>query len=353
MTGRPGFILLYSVVLVLVLSILAAGMLGVAARESQIARTHVRLVQARATAESAVRVASAGAQGWQDSVGTGETWTWVPTVAAGGTTERPAEVTVTRLDNTLYLVRADARWASAGAAEKGGAVTRTAALLRLLDPELALASFPAAVSADSLAEVREGAVSGMDACTGSTHSLAGVIAPRVEVRGGRIDGAPPIDARAPPARPLDDPLAPAVVAAIRDIAPTGTGTAEPGSVGGTCVPDTWNWGAIAPLHPCHEHLPLVGADGDLVLHGGEGRGILVVDGDLELQGPFDFHGLVLSTGRLVVGDDVQIRGAARARHMVIDGGVVNLDSCAARAVIAASAFQIPLRPASRWWVPPF
>lgn len=353
MTARPGFILLYSVVLVLVLSILAAGMLGIAAREGHIARSHLRLVEARAIAESGVRMASGSAPDWRDAIQTGETRTWAPATGVDGSTQRTAEVAVTRLDNTLYLVRAEARWGIAGAAEPRGAVAGAAALFRLLDPDLALASFPAAVTADSLAEMHEGTVSGVDACAGSTLSMPGVMAPEVDDRGGSIEGAPTLEERAPPARPDDDPLAPVVVATIRNIAPTGTGTAKPAAVGGVCVPDAWNWGAIDRSHPCHEYLPLVGAEGDLVLEGGEGRGILVVDGNAELKGPLTFHGLVLSTGRLVIGDAVEIRGAARARHMVIDGGTVILDHCMARVAIGLPAFKIPFPPASRWWIPPF
>lgn len=353
MTRRPGFILLYSVVLVLVLSILAAGTLGIAAREGQIARSHLSLVQARATAEAAVRMAAAAAPDWPGAVPIGETRIWIPDIGFGGSAERPAEVAVTRLNNTLYLVRAEARWGIAGAAEPRGAVTVAAALIRLLDPELALAPFPAAVTADSLAEMHDGIVSGVDACPGSSLAIPGVMAPQVDVRMGSIEGAPPSEVRALPARLDEDPLAPAVVAAIRNVAPTGTVTPRPASAGGTCVPDALNWGAVDRSHPCYKHLPLVGAKGDLVLQGGEGRGILVVDGNVELKGPLKFHGLVLSTGRLVIGDAVEIRGAARARHIVIHGGAVILDQCVARAVIDLPAFRTPLRPTSRWWIPPF
>ena len=60
-----------------------------------------------------------------------------------------------------------------------------------------------------------------------------------------------------------------------------------------------NWGD--PVHPsgaCGNYFPIIYAAGDLHITGGYGQGILLVEGDLAVQGGFEFYGPVFVKGEL-------------------------------------------------------
>lgn len=353
MTDRPGFVLLYSVLLILALSILSAAMMAVAAREGSIARAHVRLMQARATAESALRVAVAT---WPPDIAdlvVGEALL-LPRVATEPGSDGAAEVEVTRLNASLYMVRAETVWrgvGTTGAAAAGGPSAEM--LVQTVDPTAALAAFPAVVTADSLAELHEAVVTGWDVCASAAGSLPGVLAPQIDLIAAVVDGQPPVQEVAPQPRPVDGPLAPSVVAAIRDISVTGVGTPTARAAGAECLTDPWNWGATSPSHPCHSLLPLVASEGDLVVEGGDARAILVASGDVRLEGPMTFEGLIFASGRLVIGAGARVRGVVRAHQVIVEGGEVVLDRCTQFAVLQAPAFRTPLQHGSRLWIPSF
>lgn len=357
MTARPGFILLYSILLILALSVLSAGMMTVALRERQIARTHARVMQVRATAESAARVTVAEWLEIAEGIAVGETRMLLPDQTSGGGDPTPTgspQVAATRLAPSLYLVRAVAPLVDgARDARTASGEVDAAMLVRTVDTAAILDLFPAAVTADSLVEIHEATVSGWDACGRAEGPAPGAMAPRVEVDGPPPEGMPPLVEVAPPPRPAGDPLAQGTVPAIRDQALTGQVAPAPSSSGADCLVGPSNWGAVSPGHPCHELLPLIEAEDGIVVSSGEARGILVVMGDGRLEGPLDFEGLILATGRLSMGPGVRVRGAVRARHVILNGADVVLDRCAQRAVLAAPAFRKPLQPVSRWWIPSF
>ncbi|MDB4915359.1 MAG: hypothetical protein JWM95_3003, partial [Gemmatimonadetes bacterium] len=77
----------------------------------------------------------------------------------------------------------------------------------------------------------------------------------------------------------------------------------PSVSGGVCyTADPNNWGD--PLHndpataACRSYYPIIYAQGDLKLTGGEGQGILLVEGDLSVQGGAEFYGPVIVKGSL-------------------------------------------------------
>jgi hypothetical protein len=85
--------------------------------------------------------------------------------------------------------------------------------------------------------------------------------------------------------------------------PVGTvGTVAPqvaGSPAQCAISDSLNWGEprqAGPFAACAHHQPVIHSPGDLTLTGGRGQGTLLVDGDLELGGGFEFVGLVIVRG---------------------------------------------------------
>ncbi len=66
----------------------------------------------------------------------------------------------------------------------------------------------------------------------------------------------------------------------------------------TCrTSDLLNWGdALNTLSPCFDYFPVIYAPGDLNVSGGRGQGLLLVQGDLTVQGGFEFYGPVIVQG---------------------------------------------------------
>ncbi len=59
---------------------------------------------------------------------------------------------------------------------------------------------------------------------------------------------------------------------------------------GQCdVSKALNWGApFDPLSPCHEYYPIIYVPGDMKINGNTGQGLLLVEGNLDVQGGFEF-----------------------------------------------------------------
>ncbi len=337
---RGGFALVVTILLFVALAGLAASVLALGAREAIIASSAERLVLAQRRAEEAVRQAVAG---WSTRDFAG--------MAPGeriplGTADTASELTVQRLDGGLYLVRAAARIGPTGHVARG----RAAVLVRALDPAELAAAFPAAVTVTEAATLERG---GIDVLTGcGAAPAAGIIGPIVAWDPGVTVGGDPPVAGGPPGIPVASPLAPPLLGALPHL-DAGPGEVAPAPVatGDACVLTPDNWGAFSPGSPCHGLLPLVAGRGPLVIRSGEGRGVLLVDGDLLLGGSFRFAGLLAVDGTLELEEGVEIRGAVRARRFTLAGGHVAFDPCERGAAAAAPAFDGPFRLPGRLWIP--
>jgi len=77
-------------------------------------------------------------------------------------------------------------------------------------------------------------------------------------------------------------------------------TVAPSLSGGTCntkVPT--NWGSPSdPAGPCGQYFPIIHITGSGAVSGQEGQGVLLVDGSLDVQGGFQFYGVVIIKGKL-------------------------------------------------------
>ena len=117
---------------------------------------------------------------------------------------------------------------------------------------------------------------------------------------------------------------------------------------------TTNWGAPTDkTSPCFNYFPIVYHYGDLSISGsGEGQGILLVEGNLTVQGRIDFYGPVIVTGGVDVrgtgSDDVKFYGGILAQDVTLDdsrltgNATVNYSSCAIRRALQGSAVPTPL-----------
>lgn len=339
---RPGVALVLALVVVFVVTTLGLAILAAGAREMALAGALDRHYRARATAESAARVAA-------------DTWSsrrYRGLVVGAEMPSGPgpgdgAAVTVARLDSTLFLIR------SAATLEAGrlpSATARVGLLVRTLDPAELARLLPAAVTADSVVVADSGVVD-TGPCAGASDPAAALRAPEVHLgAAAAIAGDPPVDIRGA-IRPLPPFLRSDRVERLAT-ATVGPGAVTPRSSAGECVPDGLNWGGIDAGDPCHDFLPLIVGRGPLVVEGGEGRGALIVEGDVDLRG-VRFSGAVLASGRITIGPGTAVWGAVRGDVVRILGGRVTRDRCALEAGLTAGGMDGAFAPGDRRWVPLF
>ena len=107
-------------------------------------------------------------------------------------------------------------------------------------------------------------------------------------------------------------------------------------------PHKWNGGA------CTSYYPVIYAPSDLVVDGGRGEGVLVVDGDLTLQAGFEFFGAVLVRGALYAGaGGARITGAVVVAAQpdsgaALDGLAIEFSRCTARKSLLELARPVPV-----------
>jgi hypothetical protein len=322
-TCRPGFALVVSLLLVVVLAALGAAMLALGARETEIAAAMARRAEARIAAESAARLVLAT---WStrrySELPVGDSIAVAlapdPTAPPAGVPGADVSARVFRLAANLFLVEGEARSGVQGAP----AISRAGLLVRTFDADALAGAFPAAASAQDSVIVHDG-----------------------EIFGPVVDHAPGF--------PDPDLFGDSLVIDLASITVAG-GTASPRPWYGPdgCQDHPFNWGATSPASACYERLPFVRATGDLQVAGGEGRGLLLVHGDLHLRG-LEFHGLIIIHGRLTMDDGTVIQGAIHARTIELGGGTITYDVSALRHALSAGGLNAPLRPGPRHWIPLF
>jgi hypothetical protein len=125
----------------------------------------------------------------------------------------------------------------------------------------------------------------------------------------------------------------------------------------------YNWGE--PLRPgvvaCQGYYPIIYATGSIHLNGnGRGQGILLVNGDLEINGKFEFYGLVIVRDDVTKGNGTaKIHGALYAANLTLTDPLswitgnqdVFYSKCAVETALAGSAILV--RVLERGWAQVF
>ncbi len=143
-----------------------------------------------------------------------------------------------------------------------------------------------------------------------------------------------------------------------------TGTAADSVLVGTSwrcnTADVYNWGD--PLNPgavCGNYFPIIHAEQDLkIASSGYGQGILLVEGDLAVQGGFTFFGPVYVKGELATaGTGGHFNGGVVAANVDLDtssvlgNAVVSFSTCAIERAVLNNSALTRVRPlAMRSWV---
>lgn len=135
----------------------------------------------------------------------------------------------------------------------------------------------------------------------------------------------------------------------------GIGPVTTGGACNTAVQSNWGDPGTNRTTPCATHFPVIYSQGDLKITGGRGQGILLVDGDLEVQGGFMFYGPVIVKGHLkTAGTGGHFNGGVMAANVdleqntVLGNAVVNFSRCAIYQATINSA--VPQKMMERAWV---
>jgi len=369
---RGGFVLLLASFVLLLLSLFAGWLLLAASEEVRIARARSEMLRLRFAAESAVRIA---AYEWDAAELIGMQPGQIREVGTPG--ELPGGVrfsaSAQRLAPGSFLIRGVGEISR----ERFQASSRAGMLVRVVEPEDLLASLPGAVTSAGPLRLTDGvhiagaapnvAPPGWPAafCSGGTGPAVVLAAEGLLQlgEGAVLAGEPPVAFDAELAEPdafRFGPFTAAELGSMADRVETGSRFPAPAYRNGECDKDrAGNWGSpLDPSGPCGDYFPLIHAPGDLELAGGEGQGVLIVDGDLVIGAGVSFFGAVFVRGRLSAPAGFRLRGALRLlspdRSGHVAGGSVVFDDCVLqRAVLRIPAFTKAYRHPARSWVPVF
>jgi hypothetical protein len=126
----------------------------------------------------------------------------------------------------------------------------------------------------------------------------------------------------------------------------GTRKVEPTLSGSACnKTDVNNWGdPLNPAAACGDYFPIIWVEGDASINGIQGQGVLIVNGNLDVQGGFQFFGPVIVRKSVnTQGTGGHFNGGLIAANVdfdqsvVLGDAVVNYSSCAVMRALQNSA----------------
>ena len=275
-----------------------------------------------------------------------------------------------RLTREIYLLVGEGR-------VDGAARTKSGRLSWALDPGARLGALPAAVASPADISVTDSAKIAGDRVTIPPLGWnAAVCAPQLPLTDSIFPGgvvaesgrwAPPASTLEPARRQhlaldLNPPSLNLGVLSLQDLAeladitlgvPGGSTRVHPGS--GCPATAAGNWGTpLSPSGSCGAYLPVVVARGSLEVTGGEGQGVLVVDGDVSFSANATFAGLVLAAGVVRLADDARVAGWIRSGDRVLLEGRARVEASACaglRALSHAGLRTMRALPAGSWLEP--
>ncbi len=366
-TGTRGFALVITVFALVLIAALIAGVFFAARQEMRLGENVQSTQRAFDAAEAGLHTAVAH---WDpdsyDDLAPGRSAGFAGSLP-GGTGSFAG--TVLRLDRRLFLIRSTGQ-------DAGGSARRSlASLVRLAPPPLAFGaalsvSGPLEVGGASLVEGRDQGPAGWD-CPPAGLAMPAVAIPdaaELSVSGcadaSCLHGEPAVRlvpglgdsaARAADAAAWEALAARATkVYGAEDGPVTGPGPSGTATTCDTSVRDNWGEAAMPPaVAGCSHYYPIIVARGNLSVAGGSGQGILLVAGDLQVDGGFAFYGPVVVRGHLTVrGGGGRFLGGVKASSATLlpsgaGSAEVAFSGCALSNALLSRALAIP--PTSRGW----
>ena len=305
-TRESGAALAFVVLLMVGLLTLAHGLLVASLSELAVSRAAVRELRVRGAAELGVRRALGASAGpWMDGLSVGESR------VTGGALDDMA------VGSELRRIGAEA-WVAVGTATSGVAAARAMRLAWAIDPltrvtalgGMVSTGFDAPVLVEGLVDASAAAVPAPPLREEDCELWQDALLTRYAASPLSVVTSLP-DTLTSPALGLVD------FEALLSAAPlpvSGSGTPTPLDAFGVCALNLpWGWGEPdRPDRPCGAYLPIRAAADDLVVDGGVGQVLLVVDGDLRLERGARLYGLMIASGALVLEGASSFEGMAIA-----------------------------------------
>lgn len=363
---RDGFVLPATLLALIVIGAIVTGGFYVSAAEDQISVSSDLGVQAQDVAE----------YGLQDVLGTWKNQDII--AAASNATPTPGEawsdnrllgtyeVSIRSLGGRLFLIRV------AGTATRGPRTT-TRVVGGLGRTTSAGLPYEGAMSIlGPLSVEGQADIVGTDQCDatnvvpGVNHPVGGSV---TESGNGDVQGSPETNPEATLSQTtlsqfgdvsLADMIATADIVYPDGANPTNTAPETTTDADGNTICDTSidsNWGDLTAAAPCSDWYPIIYGEGDLAINGSgsgaAGQGILIVEGDMTIDGNVVFHGVVIVMGDLYyAGQGGHVEGS-----MIVMGSTPSTNagnselaynSCAVENAFNGSLRSRPLE--SRSWV---
>jgi PilX N-terminal len=361
-SSPAGAALPLAIVALLVVSVLVSAAFLVSRQEQLVGRSTMRSQQAFGAAEAGmhVQLGDWAATGSND-LAAGDSVSFEGPVGGSGWYRG----SIRRLNDLLYLVRSEGFSADSTARQQVGMVLRRRPIE--LDISAALKTLDVRdLSGSSLIDGNDHLPPSWTGCPPPSVALPGLQLPSVGQLSalacsvaGCIVGSPSVEER-PLTRDSLLRLRDGPVSSLRALASKviagGYRRIQPSSTGGLCnAADADNWGSpLQPTGPCGSYFPAVWVDSALTINGLQGQGVLVVDGDLVVDGAFEFYGPVVVLGSLVTRGSgghflggVVALSADLSQDALVGTVTIGYSSCAVDRAVRATSSVIPLR--SRSW----
>ena len=245
-------------------------------------------------------------------------------------------VRITKLNNLSYLVVSEGK---SGIGPHGGARRRAGLLVRLSVPQISMLG---AITTKGTVKIGGSTtISGRDTsfagwnCPPAGAPVAGAVVPSYSnlsyggtCPGGTCIQGSPLVSAVPAAADSNTYFSyggmkwsDLVAMADKSVSGTMTGVGPVIAAGLCKTSDSKNWGDPARnvLLPgaCENYFPVIYAPGDLSINGNVGQGILLINGNLSIQGGFSFYGPVISRGTVkLTGTGNHINGSVLAANVV-------------------------------------
>jgi hypothetical protein len=365
---------------IIIIGGLIAGALFAATQEYRIGRNTVTLAHAGPAAEMGIGLLI---QNWDPALNRkmvkGDTLQRTY-AGSGGTT---CQVLVTRVEGPFFFAVSEA-WGGGKTAETG-ARRRVGTYLRLDTPEMKILGALTGrgllkVGGSSIVDGRDKAPANWKGC-GPANNVAGVAMsdtlsqvqlPGCTVAKNCVEGNPKFVQTSEAADTATyfqygNATYASLAATATVVIPGGTtfASVNPVVTGGLCDKSIkTNWGdpsRLLPAGACEGYMPVINVTGDLLVSGGKGQGMLLVDGNLKLTGGFTFYGPIIVRGTFqAYGSGAKVYGTVMAANVDIDDQTPNTvignsgiyySSCALQTVFAANAPLIPAK--QRAWTTMF
>lgn len=368
-----GIALAIAIFALVIIATLVTGVFFMARLEQRSGNNALWSTQAAEAADAGLSATLANWNSTFNAMATGTSQT-LPTVPLPGNTARYT-TTIRKISNQIFMVESRGERTGGGGVLSGTTVAR---LVRMYVPDIEIeaalsADGPVSVAGSSRVDGRDTDPTNWPSCT-AKDTVAGVRTSetlKMIGKSAEVIGDPNSvtnDTTITPAtftEPYD------AFAGMADIVVSSWPVSDrpgPTSSGGVCTTSTnLNWGEpwrlpqTGTVTACTGHSPIIHIQGDAQLAGaggnvGRGQGILLVGGDLDLNGNFEFIGIVIVMGEVrTTGTGNKIMGALLAANAEIGedtylGGnpEVIYSSCSIATVLTQAARARPL--AERSWV---